>query len=77
MKERRNEEKKKRPDPITSAYIILASSLGGLPPDKEYRLFRAMDGLISKENTFKLDQSEIELVSSILLLAAEIKRTNE
>ena len=75
MQLRIKEEKKKKGLHLSSAFIILASALGDLAIDKEYRLYRAMTGLIQKENTFKLDEDSIELVASILTLAAEIRRT--
>jgi hypothetical protein len=76
MQSRASEEKTRRkPLQISSAFIVLASAFSGLETDKEYRLFRAMTSLISKENTFKLDEENIEQVAAILLLAAEIKRT--
>ena len=75
MELRQNEEKKKKGLDLSSAFIILASSFGDLAIEKEYRLFKAMSGLIQKENTFKLDNETSDLVASILTLASEIKRT--
>ncbi|OLS24887.1 MAG: hypothetical protein HeimC3_17630 [Candidatus Heimdallarchaeota archaeon LC_3] len=69
------DEKKKKGLDLSSAFILLASTMGDLTIEKEYRLFRAMSGLIQKENTFKLDDDRSDLVASILTLAAEIKRT--
>jgi hypothetical protein len=72
---RTDEEKRKKGFHISSAFIILASAFGDLTIDKEYRLYKAMAGLIQKDNTFKLDDDAVELVGSILTLASEIKRT--
>lgn len=69
------DEKRKKGQDLSSAFILLAAAMGDLTIEKEYRLFRAMSGLIQKENTFKLDDDRSDLVASILTLAAEIKRT--
>lgn len=75
MQLRTEEEKRKKGFHISSAFIILASAFGDLTIEKEYRLYKAMAGLIEKDNTFKLDDDAVELVGSILTLASEIKRT--
>lgn len=71
---RSKEEKKKKPSVLSSAFIALACMFSGLPPDKEYRLFRAMTTLINQEDHFKLDSDEMDLLASILLLSAEYRR---
>lgn len=74
MKLRVADERKKKPPYLSSAFIALSCMFSGLPPDKEYRLFRAMISLIQEEDHFKLDGDEIDLLASILLLAAEFRR---
>ena len=61
-------------NPTRVAFIALASAFSKLPIEKEAVLFKAMFGLISKENLFKLDDNIIDDVAAILLVASEIKR---
>lgn len=71
---RTKDEKTKHLSPIRVAFIVLASAFSKLPIEKEAVLYKAMYGLISKENPFKLDDSVIDDVAAILLVASEIKR---
>ncbi|MHA2365244.1 MAG: hypothetical protein ACXAC7_14895 [Candidatus Hodarchaeales archaeon] len=74
MKIRTEEEKKKKPPYLSTAFIALSCIFSGLAPDKEYRLFRAMISLIKKEGQRKLEEHEIDILASILLLSAEFRR---
>ncbi len=74
MKLRSEEEKTKKPSFLSSAFITLSCMFSGLPPDKQYRLFRAMVSLIQQEDHFKLDVEEKDLLAAILLLSAEYRR---
>lgn len=77
MEERQNaKDFKKKPIPLSSAFVILATAFSNLSVDKELKLFRAMAATISKENKFKMDEDTLETVASILILAAEIRRTS-
>ena len=75
MKMRSAEEKKLPKNALLStAYLILACTYSGLTPEKQYKLFRAMSDLIKEDNPRKLDSDEIDLIASILLVAAEVRR---
>ena len=73
----RSVEEKKLPKNglISTAYIILACTYSGLTPEKQYKLFKAMGDLIKEDNPRKLDTDEIDLIASILLVAAEVRRS--
>ena len=76
MKMRSAEEKKLPKNAMLStAYIVLACTYSGLTPDKQYKLFAAMRDLIKDDNPRKLDSDEIDLLASILLVAAEVRRS--
>lgn len=76
MKLRTAEEKKLPKNSLLStAYIILACTYSGLTPDKQYKLFRAMCDLIKDDNPRKLDSDDIDILAGILLVAAEVRRS--
>ena len=76
LKLRTTEEKKLPKNSLLStAYIILACTYSGLTPDKQYKLFKAMCDLIREDNPRKLDSDDIDLIASILLVAAEVRRS--
>lgn len=73
----RTAEEKKLPKNalLSTSYIILACTYSGLTPDKQYKLFKAMGDLIREDNPRKLDSDDIDLIAGILLVAAEVRRS--